>query len=354
MSMSVDQEIYFEQKGQLGVILLNRPKALNALTHEMAIALHTKLDDWAADNTVQAVLIKGAGEKAFCAGGDIVKLYNEGKAGGDYPYRFYEDEYKCNAAIKHFPKPYIAFMDGIVMGGGVGVSVHGSHCIATERTLFAMPESGIGLFPDVGGTYFLPRCPGEIGMYLGLTGARLKAADTVYAGVASTYVQSVNLDGLEQSLASMQFSKDPHGDIDQLIAVYAEQTETPPLEEYRAKIDKHFSADSVEGILASLDEAGDEWAVKTAAGLRSKSPTSMKVTCRQIRSGASKTFDDCMKLEWRMVNRIIKGHDFYEGTRAVVIDKDQKPVWSPATLEDVKDEDIDSYFTPLAAGDLDI
>ncbi|MCG8490670.1 MAG: enoyl-CoA hydratase/isomerase family protein [Sneathiellales bacterium] len=352
--MSEDQEILFEQKGQLGVITLNRPKALNALTHEMAIALDQKLVDWASDESVQAVLIKGTGEKAFCAGGDIVKLYNEGKAGGDYPFRFYHDEYLCNARVKHFPKPYIAFIDGIVMGGGVGVSVHGSHRIATERTLFAMPESGIGLFPDVGGTYFLPRCPGELGMYLGLTGARLKAADTVYAGVANAYINSANLDGLEQSLSSMQFSADPHGDVDQMIAVFAEDPGVAPIAENRTAIDRHFAHNSVDDILASLEEDGSDWALKNAASLRAKSPTSMKVTCRQIREGADKNFDECMKLEWRMVNRIIKGVDFYEGTRAVVIDKDQSPVWSPASLDEVSEEDVAQYFAPLEAGDLDL
>ena len=352
--MSDEQEIIFEQKGQLGVITLNRPKALNALTHEMAIALDEKLQAWAADDSIQAALIKGTGEKAFCAGGDIVKLYNEGKAGGDYPYRFYHDEYLCNARVKHFPKPYIAFIDGIVMGGGVGVSVHGSHRIATERTLFAMPESGIGLFPDVGGTYFLPRCPGELGMYLGLTGARLKAADTVYAGVANAYIQSANLEGLEQALATMQFSGDPHRDVDQLISVYAEDPGPAPVAEQMAAINKHFAGDSVDAILSSLDSDDSDWAAKTAQGLRSKSPTSMKVTVRQIREGAKRDFDDCMKLEWRMVNRIIKGVDFYEGTRAVVIDKDQAPVWSPASLDDVSEEDIETYFAPLESGDLDL
>ncbi|MEP3244846.1 MAG: enoyl-CoA hydratase/isomerase family protein [Sneathiella sp.] len=352
--MSAEQEILFEQKGELGVITLNRPKALNALTHEMAIALDEQLQSWAADDSIKAALIKGTGEKSFCAGGDIVKLYNEGKSGGDYPFRFYHDEYRCNARVKHFPKPYIALIDGIVMGGGVGVSVHGSHRIATERTLFAMPESGIGLFPDVGGTYFLPRCPGEIGMYLGLTGARLKAADAVYAGVATSFVQSANLDGLEMSLASMQFSENPYRDIDQLIAVYAEDPGPSTLAGQQEEIDQYFSHNSVDEILKSLEAEDGDWAAKMAAGLRAKSPTSMKVTCRQIREGANRDFDDCMKLEWRLVNRIIKGVDFYEGTRAVVIDKDQSPVWSPASLDEVSEEDVAAYFAPLETGDLNV
>ncbi len=352
--MSESNEIIFEQKNQLGVITLNRPKALNALTHEMAIALTDQLNAWAKDDGIKAVLIKGAGEKAFCAGGDVVKLYQEGKAGGDYPYKFYHDEYVGNATIKHFPKPYVAFVDGIVMGGGVGVSVHGSHRIATEKTMFAMPESGIGLFPDVGGTYFLPRCPGELGMYLGLTGARLKGGDVVYAGVATHYMNSQDLEGLENSLASMTFSADPLGDIDQMINVFLGDPGESKIKAEMADINRHFAHDTVEDILESLDADGGEWAVKVAAGLRAKSPTSMKIAARQIREGAKLSFDDCMKLEWRMVNRIIKGKDFYEGVRALLIDKDQNPSWNPANLDDVSQADIDAYFAPLENGDLKI
>lgn len=352
--MSSDNEIIFEQKNQLGVITLNRPKALNALTHEMAIALTDQLNAWAADDSIKAVLIKGEGEKAFCAGGDVVKLYQEGKDGGDYPYKFYHDEYVGNATIKHFPKPYVAFVDGIVMGGGVGVSVHGSHRIATEKTMFAMPESGIGLFPDVGGTYFLPRCPGELGMYLGLTGARLKGGDVVHAGVATHFMNSQDLENLEMSLASMTFSADPIGDIDQLIDVFAGEMGAPKIQAEQADINRHFAFDTVEEILDSLDADGGEWAAKVAAGLRAKSPTSLKIACRQIREGAKLSFDDCMKLEWRMVNRIIKGKDFYEGVRALLIDKDQSPTWKPANLKDVSQGDIDAYFAPLEDGELKI
>lgn len=352
--MTQDQDIIFEQKGQLGVITLNRPKALNALTHEMALALTAKLQDWTTDTSIGVVLIKGAGEKSFCAGGDVVKLYTEGKAGDDYPARFYHDEYVCNAAVKHFPKPYIAFIDGIVMGGGVGVSVHGSHRIATEHTLFAMPETGIGLFPDVGGTYFLPRCPGEIGMYLGLTGDRLKAADTIYAGIANSFVNSADLPALEAALSSMQFSLDPFGDIDQVISVYAGDAGAAPLPEFRLMIDRHFSSDTVADLLTDLDQEDDEWVVRVVKTLRQKSPTSLKLAFAQIRRGAKADFNACLKLEWRMVNRVVKGVDFYEGVRALLIDKDQKPVWSPATLDGVSDADIDAYFAPLDTGDLEI
>ncbi|GLQ06459.1 enoyl-CoA hydratase/isomerase family protein [Sneathiella chinensis] len=349
-----EQEIIFEIRGQMGVITLNRPKALNALTHEMAVALDAQLVEWADDPAVQAVLVKGAGEKAFCAGGDIVRLYNEGKSGGDYPYQFYRDEYVCNARVKHFPKPYIAFLDGIVMGGGVGVSVHGSHRIATEKTLFAMPETGIGLFPDVGGTYFLPRCPGEVGMYLGLTGDRLKAADTVYAEITTGFVASENLQALENALVSMEFSGNSFVQVNQLIKAYEEDPGEAPLQVLQAQIDAHFSKGSVEDILTSLEAAGDAWAMRVAASLKSKSPTALKLAFRQLREGAKAEFDECMQMEWRMVNRVIKGTEFYEGTRAVLIDRDQSPKWNPATLEDVHEADIDAYFAPLEVGELDI
>jgi enoyl-CoA hydratase len=350
--MSDVAEILFEVKGAVGFVTLNRPKALNALTHEMCLALDAKLKAWETDDTVKAVLIEGAGEKAFCAGGDIVKLYNEGKSGGDYPYHFYRDEYLLNTRIKHFPKPYIALIDGIVMGGGVGVSVHGSHRIATERTLFAMPESGIGLFPDVGGTYFLPRLEGELGMYLGLTGARLKTADSVFAGIAQSYIPSEKLPALKDALAAYEFTGDANADVDKVLAGFTADTDAAPIAETLPAINRHFAKDSVVAIIESLQAEGDAWCAKTADSLLTKSPTSMKLTYQQLRRGASLEFDDCMRQEFRMVNRVIKGVDFYEGTRAVVIDKDQSPKWTPARLDEVSDAEIEAYFEALPGGEL--
>ncbi len=349
--MSETDEILFEIKGMLGTVVLNRPHALNALTHEMCLALDAQLKEWETDEQVKAVLVEGAGEKAFCAGGDIIKLYEEGRKGAGYPYHFYRDEYLLNARIKHFPKPYISFIDGIVMGGGVGVSVHGSHRIATERTMFAMPESGIGLFPDVGGSYFLPRCPGESGMYLGLTGARLKADDAVFMGIANAYVHSEKLPALEQALIDAEFSEDIYGDIDDIIFAHSDHPGDAPIVERLNQIGRHFGQNSVEEIIGSLQADGDEWCLKTADMLLTKSPTSMKVSYKQLRRGQHLTFDDCMRMEYRMVNRIVEGVDFYEGTRAAVVDKDRKPVWNPARLEDVSEAAVDAYFAPLDKGD---
>lgn len=338
--MGVENEVLFERRGAIGLITLNRPKALNALTHAMCLEMKTQLDAWAIDAGVKAVVIRGAGERAFCAGGDIRALYDSGNAGTPYALEFYRDEYVLDAAIKHFPKPYIALIHGIVMGGGVGVSVHGSHRIAGEAAMFAMPETGIGLFPDVGGSYFLPRCPGQIGMYLALTGARLKTADTLYAGIATHFVAAAKWDDLVARLGDGMAP-------DEALKVVGETVPGDFLCEHRAAIDRVFAGNSVEEILAALDGEHTDWASDTASVIRTKSPTSLKIAFRQIREGAKLGFDDCMRMEFRMVNRIIAGHDFYEGVRATILDKDGAPKWKPAALGDVTEADVCAYFAPL-------
>ena len=343
--MGEESEVLFERRGVAGIITLNRPRALNALTLGMVRAIHPQLIAWADDPKIHCVVIESAGEKAFCAGGDIRALYDWGRAGDPAALDFWREEYRLNGCIKRYKKPYIALMDGINMGGGVGVSVHGSHRVATENLTFAMPETGIGLFPDVGGTYFLPRCPGATGMYLGLTGTRLKAADAIYAGIADAYVPSVRLDVLKDRLA---------GGTDPRVALreVAEEEGAPPLAPMQDEIGAHFSRDSVAEILASLRAEGSAWAMKTADTIESKSPTSTLIAFRQIRAGADLDFEDCMKLEFRLISRFVAGHDFYEGVRAVVIDKDQSPNWRPAHLADMKPSEVDHYFAPLGADEL--
>ncbi|ABS64506.1 Enoyl-CoA hydratase/isomerase [Parvibaculum lavamentivorans DS-1] len=343
--MSEEPEVLFERRGAAGIVTLNRPKALNALTLGMVRAIHPQLAAWAEEPNVQCVVIEAAGEKAFCAGGDIRALYDWGQAGDRTALDFWREEYQLNRFIKHYPKPYVALMDGINMGGGVGLSVHGSHRVATERLTFAMPETGIGLFPDVGGTYFLPRCPGETGLFLGLTGARIKAADAVYAGIADAYVPSVRLETLKDRLAGGAPVREALGEV-------AEEEGAAPLAELRGTIDRHFGKNSVAEILASLRADGGEWETKTADTIETKSPTSTLVAFRQIREGAALDFDACMKLEFRLINGFVKGHDFYEGVRAVVIDKDQNPKWKPETLSDMNVDDVDGYFEPLGADEL--
>lgn len=343
--MCNEAEILFERRGAVGLITLNRPKALNALTHAMCLRMATQLAAWAIDDGITCVIIRGTGDRAFCAGGDIRALYVSGKAGTSYALDFYRDEYLLNAAIKHFPKPYVALIHGIVMGGGVGVSVHGSHRIASETTSFAMPETGIGLFPDVGGSYFLPRCPGEIGMFLALTGARLKTADSLYAGVATHFVPATKWDELVAQVAE-------GAPLDGVLQGLGETVPGDYLYAHRAAIDRVFAGDSVESILAALDGEHTDWASDTASTIRAKSPTSLKIAFHQIREGGKLDFDACMRMEFRMVNRIIAGHDFYEGVRAAILDKDGAPKWMPANLSGVKDADVHAYFAPLGNKEL--
>lgn len=349
-----DSAILFERRGAAGVVTLNRPKALNAVSHAMVLAFHAQLNAWADDPAVTRVVITAAGERAFSAGGDIRALYDRGKAGrADDALQFWRDEYPLNAAIKNFRKPYIALIDGIVMGGGVGVSVHGSHRVAGDRFSFAMPEVGIGFFPDVGATWFLPRMPGEIGTYCALTGERFGIADGVGAGIATHRVPSSRFPALIEGLAGTV-------SVDAVLSAFAEPAGQGPIMARRAVIDRLFAGDRVEAILEALDgEASStgsdaEWAGKTAALMRTKSPMSLKLALAQVRRGKDWDFETCMRAEFRIVSRIIHGHDFYEGVRAVIVDKDNNPRWQPATLAAVSEAEIERHFAPLETGELSL
>lgn len=335
-------EVLFEIVGKSGVITLNRPDALNALTLNMVRLMKPVLADWAVDDAVQHIVIEGTGEKGFCAGGDIRALHDWGKSGAPEATGFYREEYQLNRQIKTYPKPYIALIDGITMGGGVGVSVHGSHRVASERTMFAMPETGIGLLPDVGGTYFLPRLPGQTGAWLVLTGARLRGADALAAGVATHYTPSDNIEALKAALAE-------GGDVDAILAAHhtapSDNGEAANLPALQADIDRLFAADSVGDIVAALEADGGDWALQQAAAIATKSPTSAAVALRQMRDGAKADFDECMRMEMRAVTRIMAQADFYEGVRATILEKDGAPNWTPQ-------HDIDAIFAPLGADEL--
>ncbi len=343
--MAETDELLVERRGALGLLTLNRPQALNALTLGMSERMAAQLRAWAEDPAVHAVVIRGAGDRAFCAGGDVRALFDARGKDPTYPPRFYSTEYRLNRLIKRYPKPYVALIDGIVMGGGVGVSIHGSHRIATERALFAMPETGIGLFPDVGGTFFLPRCPGELGTYLGLAGARIKAADMLYGGLATAHLPRERIPAFIERLAKGE----PPADA---IAALEADPGAAPLAAHRATIDRCFKGDRVEAILAALEADGSEFARAAAAELARKSPTSLKVTLRQLREGAKLAFEDCMRLEYRLVLHFMAGGEFFEGVRAVVLEKTGKPDWQPAHLAHVTDAMVASYFAPLPEGDL--
>ena len=347
-------DILFERRGAAGLITLNRPQALNAVTHAMVLALRAQLDGWGNDPAITRVVIQAAGARAFSAGGDIRALYDLGQAGrhGE-ALQFWRDEYPLNVAIKNFRKPYVALIDGLVMGGGVGVSVHGSHRVAGDRFQFAMPEVGIGFFPDVGATWFLPRMPGETGTYCALTGERFGSADGCAAGLATHRIPSARfaalLDGLTGTVS-----------VDALLAAFAEPAGEGPILARRDAIDRLFAGDRVEDILAALDReaasggADAAWAVQTAATIRAKSPLSLKLALAQVRRGQAWDFETCMRTEFRIVSRVIHGHDFYEGVRAVIVDKDNKPRWRPAALAEVSEAEVERHFAPLGAGELEL
>ena len=345
-------EVQFDHQGALARITLNRPRSLNALTLGTCELMLAQLRAWSGDNRVKAVVVRGAGDQAFSAGGDVIKLYEEGRAGRTYPFTFWRTEYRLDAFTRRFPKPYIALMDGIVMGGGVGISIHGSERIVTDRTVFAMPETGLGLFPDVGGSYFLPRLPGYTGIFLGLTGRRLTGAECMSLGIGTALVRNDRLADLQSALAAATTLD--AAEIRTIVAGFSEAPGDAPILQERNAIDRHFRYDTVEAIIASLAADGGPWALAQRDILARKSPTALKITLKQLRTGAKLTFEDCMRLEWRLANRIVVGHDFYEGVRALLLDKDHRPVWRPASLAEVTRADVDAYFAPLPAGELDL
>jgi enoyl-CoA hydratase len=343
-----EPQILFDRRGAAGVITLNRPHALNAVTHAMVRALAEKLHEWARDPRVTRVLVTAAGERAFSAGGDLralAELHHAGRL--DEALAFWRDEYTLNALIKHYSKPYVALIGGIVMGGGVGISIHGSQRVAGDRFQFAMPEVGIGFFPDVGATWFLPRMPGEAGTYCALTGEHLRSADGVAAGLATHRVATARFPDLVDALCGTV-------PVEAVLAAFSEPAGEGPVMARRAAIDRLLVGDRVEDILSRLDAEActgaldSAWAGATAATIRTKSPTSLKIALAQVRRGRHWSFSECMRAEFRIVSRIVDGHDFYEGIRAVILDKDNAPHWAPATLAAVSEADVERHFAPLA------
>ncbi|XP_020713619.1 3-hydroxyisobutyryl-CoA hydrolase, mitochondrial isoform X1 [Ceratitis capitata] len=323
-----------------GMIILNRPKALNALNLEMVRKVYKHLKKCELSKSM--VIIKGAGEKAFCAGGDVRAIVEAGPT--EDSKAFFREEYTLNALIGNYIIPYVAIIDGITMGGGVGLSVHGKYRVATERTLFAMPETAIGLFPDVGGSYFLPRLQGKLGLFLGLTGFRLKGEDLLKAGIATHYCESAKLEDLQNDLLNCKDADT----VQEILEKYNTPTKKEfVLNEVMDKINTCFTADSVEEIFENLKKDGSDWANKTLETLNKVSPLSLKVTFRQLNLGSQLLLPQCLKMEYRMVVRHLEDSDFKEGVRALLIDKDQKPKWNPPTLESVTQERVDSFFQKL-------
>jgi enoyl-CoA hydratase len=334
-------EVTFEREGRAGFITLNRPDTLNALTLGMIRHIHRMLARWSDDPTVAHVAIRANGSRAFCAGGDVRALYRPGLAKSSEWAEFYSEEYRLNTFIKRYPKPFIALVDGLVMGGGVGVSLHGSHRVAGDRMVFAMPETGIGLFPDVGATYLLSRLPGAIGLYLGLTGARVEARDALWSGIATHFVPSGRFPALTAALASAD-------DVDRCLAEFTETPAPGLLAQRRAAIDRLFASRTLGDLLSGLAKDSDGFAAATLAELHAKSPTSLAIAFRQLTEGRGLSFEEAIALEFRIVCRIPLGQDFFEGIRAIVIDKDKAPRWQPATLKEITPEMIERHFAPLA------
>ncbi|MER5961590.1 enoyl-CoA hydratase/isomerase family protein [Streptomyces sp. NPDC002057] len=338
-------DILLRTEGRAGFITLNRPRALNALTHPMVLAVDAALTAWEHDPAVHTVVIEGAGERGLCAGGDIRAIHDDARAGGTASEAFWRDEYRLNARIARYPKPYVALMDGIVMGGGVGVSAHGSVRVVTERSRVAMPETGIGFVPDIGGTHLLGRAPGELGTHLALTGSPVGAADAILTGLADHYVPAAELPALVEDLTRL-----PARD-----AVARHAAAAPPgvLAEQREWIDTCYRAEIVETVVERLFDTGAPAAKEAATTLLTRSPSALKATLATLRRSRSlATLEEVLDLEFRVSCAALTTPDLVEGIRAQVVDKDRNPRWTPATLPEVTDEAVARHFTAPAGGDL--
>ncbi|MEK1892559.1 MAG: enoyl-CoA hydratase/isomerase family protein [Rhizobium sp.] len=340
------REVIVERRASAGIIRLNRPRALNSLTLEMVRAVAAALDDFAADATIAAVVVSGEGERGFCAGGDIRALHESGRAGTDLAMTFWREEFRLNYRIATYPKPYVALMDGITMGGGVGLSSHGRHRVVTERTRLAMPETGIGYFPDVGATWLLSRTPGEVGTWMGLTGLTIDAADVIYAGLADHHIASFRLPDLVDTLAELPRNAASR-DVEAVLKNLSSDPGTSAVKSNRDLIEHSFHFGAVDEIIHALENEPDDFAAEMLRILHTRSPTSLKLALRLLRLGRqSRNLAECLNRELGACVQILKSPDFYEGIRAAIIDKDRNPRWIPATVETVDQAAIDAFFRP--------
>ena len=333
-------ETMLSKLNNIGCITLNRPKQLNALNLNMVKEMQKKLNDCERDEKVKAIIVKGAGETAFCAGGDVKTIREyclQGKR--DLAMEFFKEEYKLNYQIANCKKPYIAMINGITMGGGVGVSVHGRYRIATEKTVFAMPETAIGFFADVGGSYFLSRLRDKIGIYLVLTGNRLKGKDVKRTGIATHYMDSKVLTVFEQELYENNSQS-----VEDLIKKYDEKVSD---DFDSSKILANFNETKLEKIISNLEKDSSDWSKQQLKLINKMSPTSLKVAVRQLELGLTKNLKECFEMEYQLGLRFVVGNDFLEGVRAVLIDRGDKPKWKPASISEVDDQTVNWFFTPL-------
>lgn len=337
--------VLLHRDGHAAHVVLNRPRAINALTHEMVGIISAALEEWRYDDTVRTVVLTGAGERGLCAGGDIVAMWHDAKAGGTESAGFWADEYRLNATIAAYPKAYVAIMDGIVLGGGIGLSAHAPQRVVTERSSIGMPETGIGFLPDVGGTWLLSHAPGETGTHLGLTAGSIRAGDAIATGFADHYVPTDRIPALLADLA--------HRDADEALADAELPAPPSPLTEARSWLDEAYAGDDVLAILDRLRALGTEEATKAAATIEAKSPTSVRVTLRALREAAEMgALTEALDLEYRLALRFHSSHDFVEGVRAQVVDKDRNPQWLPPHVSEVDDTTVAAYFAPLGEREL--
>jgi len=347
-----EPDLIVRREGAVGVIRLNRPKAINAVTLEMFRDIDKALDEFEPDPAIGLILLEGAGERGLCAGGDIRALYESSQVKGDLGKILWREEYILNARIAKFPKPYVAFMDGIVMGGGVGLSAHGSHRVVTERTKLAMPEVGLGFFPDVGGTWLLSRSPGEIGTYFGLTGQTMNGPDAIYARFADAVVPSGKLGALREALVELRAGVSS-AEVKKTIERFASGENAGPVAAIQPQIDRWFARDRMQDIVAELQADGSELARSTLKTLNEKSPRGMVVALKLLRlARQSSSLEECLVREYRAALQVFASDDFREGVRAAVIDKDRNPRWSPPRIEDVTAEMVAPYFAEIGAEEL--
>jgi enoyl-CoA hydratase len=347
-----EPDLIARREGAAAIIRLNRPKAINAVTLEMFRDIDKALDEFEADPAVAVILLEGAGERGLCAGGDIRALYENSKVRGDLGKILWREEYILNARIAKFPKPYVALMDGIVMGGGVGLSAHSRHRVVTERTKLAMPEVGLGFFPDVGGTWLLSRSPGEIGTYFGLTGQTMNGPDAIYARFADAVVPSSKLAALREALTKVRAGA-TSDEIKTITDGFSTGETSGPVAKMQSRIDAWFAHDRMQDIVAALQRDGSELAQSTLKTLNEKSPRGMVVTLKLLRlARASSSLEQCLVREYRAALEVFASDDFREGVRAAVIDKDRNPNWSPPRIEDVTPEMIAPYFAEIGADEL--
>ncbi|QIO34586.1 enoyl-CoA hydratase/isomerase family protein [Bradyrhizobium sp. 1(2017)] len=352
MSAVEEGDLVVRREGAAGVIRLNRPKALNAMTLEMSIGIDAALDRFETDPAVALIILEGAGERGLCAGGDIRGLWESSREGGDLGARFWRQEYVMNARIEKYPKPYVAFMDGLVMGGGVGLSGHASHRVVTDRTKLAMPEVGLGFFPDVGGTWLLSRSPGEIGTYFGLTGQTMNGPDAIHAKFADAVVPAAKWPELREALTRVRPDATA-ADVSKLIDGFATGETAGPVAVKQVTIDALFGFDRIEDIFAALARDGSEFALATLKTLNEKSPRGMVVTLKLLRlARTASSLEACLVREYRAALEVFRSDDFREGVRAAVIDKDRKPTWSPPRVEDVTPQMLAPYLAEIGADEL--